>query len=482
MLAEGARLIHGSLASAVMTTAQLHSRRPHCFDDFPPRVNAYAEGEWVETRDQHLRYRIHRNFWAKIGSKVHSALPQHYGRCDDTTADRKLHAWSPRQCALLPLQREAFCRLLGGRQIVVVGDSTVFQMFLSLVLLLGGDFGRDLKHGYVTADLTATACGDATRLVYVRSDLLLWTHSTPDYHAVQRCDGFAILHPFVHRASRDADIVLLGVGHHFPRTLMLAEKWTWWAGGEAARRARVGFFARNLNHTLASLLWRRAGWGRKDPATVVLLGTSTPVRGCARFRSPLAEAEAVAIAAGGGEPRSNVTTNELRWMQYPHYNRIAKTLAGAFGVSFIDVSAPSALRPDGAMGGYWPDGTVKQLDCVHYCLPGVVDTWSVLLYNLLATRRLRRALDEGDGRAGELLRGQPRFLAANASDWLRVKGYAERFEACLPGRGRLGACEFQLQRQPWWAFRCIETRDRAVARGPRYAGEYVPWAPPESFD
>ena len=77
------------------------------------------------------------------------------------------------------------------------------QFFLSLVHLLGGNFGRDVKHGYVTADLTASACGDSTRLVFVRSDLLLWTHSISDSHAVQRCDGFTILHPFVLRASRD---------------------------------------------------------------------------------------------------------------------------------------------------------------------------------------------------------------------------------------------------------------------------------------
>ena len=47
------------------------------------------------------------------------------------------------------------------------------------------------------------------------------------------------------RASRDADVVLLGVGHHFPRALMLAEKWTTWGGATVAKRARVGFFARS---------------------------------------------------------------------------------------------------------------------------------------------------------------------------------------------------------------------------------------------
>jgi uncharacterized membrane protein YgcG len=497
---------------------------PHCFDGFPPRVLAYAEGEWVDRPASVPHYHINRGFWPTIGSKVHSTLPQHYGRCDEVKPERRLYAWKPKECALLPFERDEACKLLTGLQIVIVGDSTVFQTFLSLVHLLGGSFGRDVKHGYVTADLTASACADTTRLVYVRSDLLLWTHSVSDYHAVQRCDGFTILHPFVQRASRDADIVLLGVGHHFPRSLMLAEKWSYMGGEEAARRARIGFFSRNLNHTLSSLLWRRAAWGRKDPASVVLMGASTPVRGCERFHAPLAASDAISVAAGGqsanGEAQSNVTANELRWTQYARYNEIARSLAATYDASFIDVAAPSALRADGAMGGYWPAGDARQRDCVHYCLPGVVDMWPTLLYNLLTSTRLRKALDEhrrgpaagatgvtgqqqqrassasggggggassGGGSSGggstsdaAVARGRPRFLNTNVSEWLHQKGFAERFEAC--GRTRRGMCEYNLQRQPWWAFRCVEPRERALVRGPRYNVEYVPWMPAESFD
>ena len=493
---------------------RLHSHRPeatsssppilpHCFDDqFSPHGSAqYTAGEWEELVGP-KPYRIPKSFWPKIGSKVNGDLPQHYGKCDETFPDRKLYTWRPRHCELLPFDPPAVCKLLSGKQIVVVGDSTVFQAFLSLVHLLRGEFGKDVKHGYVTADLTATACDDMTRLVFIRSDLLLWTHSVSDYHAVQRCDGFTILHPFVMRASRDADLVLLGVGHHHPRVLMLAEKWSTTGGSEAARKARVGFFGRNLNHTLASLLARRASWGHHDPASVVLLGTSTPVRGCARFSRPLGELEAIEIAAGGGVSPGNVTTNELRWQQYPLFNQMARGLAVALRTSFIDVAGPSALRPDGAMGGYWPKGNVRanprgnsQLDCVHYCLPGVVDTWNVLLYNMLASPRLQRALGGGGSgsavpRAGAAVTARAssqrtagrRFFAANSSEWLREKGYAERFERCTFGGHGVQRCEARMQQQPWWPFTCIEPRDRAALRGPRYSELYVPWHPPESFD
>ena len=472
----------------------------HCFDGFPPHVAAYTEGEWVAAEGP-KPYRLPASFWPSIGSKVHAELPQHYGRCDDVRPSRALYDWRPKHCALLPFARERMCALLSGKQVVVVGDSTVLQLFISLVKMLGGEFGRDVKHGYVTADLTASVCDDTTRLVFIRSDLLLWTHSVSDYHAVQRCDGFTILHPFVLRASRDADLVLLGVGHHFPRALMLAEKWSHWDGHDVAKRARVGFFARNLNHTLVSLLARRAAWGRRDPASVVILGASTPVRGCARYREPLRDSlEAVEIAAGGAgdADAENVSTNELRWMQYPRYNAIARSLAATVGATFLDVAAPSALRPDGAMGGHWPahDSRGRQRDCVHYCLPGVVDTWVALLYNLLGSRRLRAAMPAAAAANGEAAAAprsttraarSTRFLSANATEWLRLKGYSERFESCTGGLhsgGRLGkgACESRLQLQPWWAFRCIEARDRKAVRGPDWAKVWTPWMPAESFD
>ena len=64
----------------------------------------------------------------------------------------------------------------------------------------------------------------------------------------------------------------------------------------------------------------------------MLLGTSTPVRGCARFHAPLkTPSEYVDVAAGGGDDSGNVTSNELRWMQYSRFNEVARRMAEAEG-------------------------------------------------------------------------------------------------------------------------------------------------------
>lgn len=79
-----------------------------------------------------------------------------------------------------------------------------------------------MKKAQTVSEMSASACGDGTRLLFVRSDLLLWSQSSSDFNLVRRCDGYTTLSPFAHRASRDADVLVLGLGHHFPGSLDFA--------------------------------------------------------------------------------------------------------------------------------------------------------------------------------------------------------------------------------------------------------------------
>ena len=64
---------------------------------------------------------------------------------------------------------------------------------------------------------------------------------------------------------------------------------------------------------------------------------------------------------------------------------LIRYVARGAGIHYLDIAAPSAMRPDAAMASFWADaGKVKE-DCLHYCMPGPVDTWSTLIYNWLAS-------------------------------------------------------------------------------------------------
>ena len=92
-----------------------------------------------------------------------------------------------------------------------VGDSTVFQLFLSFVLLLHARLGKSAKRASTVSEMTASACDDTVRLAFSRSDLLLWTGANSDFNSVKRCDGFTNLQVYLERAVRDADVLVLGV-------------------------------------------------------------------------------------------------------------------------------------------------------------------------------------------------------------------------------------------------------------------------------
>lgn len=128
--------------------------------------------------------------------------------------------------------------------------------------------------------------------MFVRNDLLLYTPHGGDFNSVKRCDGYTSLNSFTARAARDADVLILGVGHHFPGSLDMAlNAHDRPAQGRSAPRsvkmAYHAFFPSNLNHTLASVLAARTAWGHSDPSSVLLVGTTTPVAGCSRFSQPI---------------------------------------------------------------------------------------------------------------------------------------------------------------------------------------------------
>lgn len=63
------------------------------------------------------------------------------------------------------------------------------------------------------------------------------------------------------------------------------------------------------------------------------------------------------------------------WHEFEHQNKLVKELLDQYypNVLFLDVYPSSVLRHDGH--------TTE--DGLHYCIPGPIDNWTVLLYNLL---------------------------------------------------------------------------------------------------
>ena len=297
---------------------------------------AYTDGAWVP-QSRVPPYRLNASIYKPAGLRISAVSPQHYGRCDDVaTSVRQLYDWQPSRCSLQPFTIEASCHTLRGKQLLFAGDSTMWQLFLSFVLMHGGQLGRNMVMTSAATDLSASVCDDQVRAVFVRSDLLLWSNHHWEYTQARKMDTTVKGGSFLYRAVA-ADLVLYGLGHHFPRLIDRADK----MGAEEQLEARRAFFMRNLNHTLASTIAHRAAAGH-HPSTVTLLGATTPVSGCSRYTRPISLTES--LASGAEEQPTNQYTH--RWQMMPRFNQAA---TAATHISSVHRLRPSTcdnpLRP-----------------------------------------------------------------------------------------------------------------------------------------
>jgi hypothetical protein len=354
--------------------------------------------------------------------------------------------------------------------------------------MLGGSFGRNSRHTSAISDVTASACEDTCRINFIRNDLLLWTTHRSDFNRARECDKLLKADAFVQRTARDAHILVLATGHHFPASMEAAAL----AGGGTAGRAS-SFITGSLNHTLFNLRRARARYGHA-PESVALIGTSIPVPSCSRFSGTLEAADWLRVEASmaGG---SKYTP---RWRQMHRINALLRWLAEAHGASFVDIAAPSSRWPGGMMARYTRDAGSVGEDCLHSCMPGPIDTWiRVLIENLIPRRHTLRggspqgsagsgAADSGGPRVdnhtgnagGRRLRGgrsmaghapgpwsdgAGRFFKVPSNAWLRERNSGSQFEShcsgvCVRADG--------IAKEAWWPFtECTRKRSQLFCDG-----------------
>lgn len=61
------------------------------------------------------------------------------------------------------------------------------------------------------------------------------------------------------------------------------------------------------------------------------------------------------------------------WSEIARRNEIARVIVEAAGGLFLDLAKLTDLRPDGHIGGN---------DCLRYCIPGPLDSWAQVLYQV----------------------------------------------------------------------------------------------------
>ena len=296
-----------------------------------------------------------------------------WGQCEE--APRALR-WEPRgegcdglaATARSPTLAQDFCDAFSGASVLLVGDSVQGELFSTLAALLGADRGvqdeaaarrrclpgsRLMAHHAHEVRVETLACDGRLGIEFIRNEFLLWAgaRDTLDAAAIRRQDN-KYLCDWADDAS-GADLLVLSRGLH-----------------EAPDAA----FAEQLAATLDGL---SAARGAPNAPWLVYRGSHAVVPNCHAYADPSPESLADRIVATPGEPHS------AAWANISHQNRIAKDIADARGVTYMDVFAQTARRP-----GARPDWHAGE--CMHYCVPGPIDDWARLLLAYWLEKRRSR--------------------------------------------------------------------------------------------
>ncbi|KAI8095365.1 hypothetical protein BDF21DRAFT_329317 [Thamnidium elegans] len=281
--------------------------------------------------------------WVQVPSRKY-VMPHFqdplYGSCDRKFAKQNKqgqreavkYVWQSKCDTNIELDGAQWCKVLHGRHLLVVGDLVQYQLHeLFLDTLRDGP-------AVCFGELNCKVCTDPfpdTRLRYLRNDILSIRRKMNPNGGHPKAD--VIEWPFTSSSiMRGYPIVILN------RAPVIEGDDTFIKGLiETLRTMRKA----NPN---ALVIYRSTGIGHPfcDDATGPL-------------ESPLTDQQLKLLPFG--------------WSEVARRNAIARVIVEAAGGVFVDLAALTDLRPDGHVGGQ---------DCLRYCIPGPLDSWAQILYQV----------------------------------------------------------------------------------------------------
>ncbi|XP_062106369.1 protein trichome birefringence-like 19 [Humulus lupulus] len=342
-------------------------------------------GEWVPNPE--APYYTNETCWA-----IHEHQNcMKYGRPDSEFMKWK---WKPDGCSLPVFNPAQFLELVRDKSLAFVGDSVARNQMQSLICLLSR-----VEYPY---DVSYTSNEQYKRWKYTTYNFTLATFWTPHLVKAQKTDPtksglFNLYMDELDEAwttqAEEFDYIILSGGQWFFTPMVFYENHKI-VGCHYCQLQNVTNLGMYYGYRRALRTALKAINGLKNYKGVTYLRTFAP----AHFEGGLWNEGGNCVRTvpfKSNETLLEGPSMELYMIQVEEF-RNAEREGRKRGLKFrlLDTTQAMLLRPDGhpSRFGHWPNENVTLYnDCVHWCLPGPIDTWNDFLLEMIKTERLRSA-------------------------------------------------------------------------------------------
>ncbi|XP_019246271.1 PREDICTED: protein trichome birefringence-like 33 [Nicotiana attenuata] len=305
---------------------------------------------------------------------------QEHGRPDK---DYQHWRWQPHSCSLPSFNATSMLETLRGKRMLFVGDSLNRGQYISMICLVHRLIPENAKSMENDGNFAIFTIKDYNATIeFYWAPFLLESNS-----------DVAITHRIVERVVRNGSINTHGK-HWKGSDIIVFNTYLWWLSNFSVLQGSFDDKVKDIVEVSTEDAYRMVmksmlSWIKEnmDPKKTRVFFTSM---------SPYHERS----IEWGGEPNKNCF-NETKMIEDPNYwatdsrKSIMQVIGEEFGkskvpISFLNITQLSSYRKDAHSSIYkkhWNPLTPKQLanpssyaDCVHWCLPGLPDTWNELLF------------------------------------------------------------------------------------------------------
>ncbi|KAL3535508.1 hypothetical protein ACH5RR_003969 [Cinchona calisaya] len=367
--------ISGDLESASTQSSATEEHTQNSTSSTATQVCNLGKGKWVIDDNQPL--------YSGLGCKQWLASMWACRMTQRTDFEYEKLRWWPKDCNMEEFTGSKFLRRMFNKTLAFVGDSLGRQQFQSMMCMItGGEERPDVldvgnEYGLVKAPGSTRPDGWAYRFPSTNTTILYyWSASLCDLEPLNVSNRVTdvAMHmdrppAFLRRFLHKFDVLVLNTGHHWNRGKLKANRWIMYVGGVPNTNRKIADIAGAKNFTVYSIV----GWVNSQ------LPKYPGLKAFYRSISPRHFFNGDWNTGGTCDNTSPISAGK-EVVQDESIDPLAAGAVKGTGVKLLDITALSQLRDEGHISRYSIKATPGVQDCLHWCLPGVPDTWNEILF------------------------------------------------------------------------------------------------------